>query len=55
MIYKQFFKKDKRRRPTDIIPSIKTNLHNLRADEDVLVWFGHSSYFIKVDGNNFLD
>lgn len=54
VIYKQFFKKDKRRRPTDIIPSIKTNLHALRADEDVLVWFGHSSYFIKVDGNNLL-
>ncbi|RYZ88210.1 MAG: MBL fold metallo-hydrolase [Proteobacteria bacterium] len=54
VIYKQFFKKDKRRRPTDIIPSIKTNLHNLPTDEDVLVWFGHSSYFIKADGNNFL-
>lgn len=53
LIYRQFFKKDKRRRPVDIIPSVKTDLHHLTGD-DVLVWFGHSSYFMKLDGKNFL-
>lgn len=54
LIYRQFFKKDKRRRPHDIIPSIKTDLPSFRNDEEVLVWFGHSSYFMKLGGKNFL-
>jgi L-ascorbate metabolism protein UlaG (beta-lactamase superfamily) len=48
------FNKAKRRKPTDIIPSIKTNLINLSLVEDVLVWFGHSSYFIQIDGMRIL-
>jgi L-ascorbate metabolism protein UlaG (beta-lactamase superfamily) len=43
------FNKAKRRKPTDSIPSIKTDLLNLSIDRDVLVWFGHSSYFIQID------
>jgi L-ascorbate metabolism protein UlaG (beta-lactamase superfamily) len=30
-----------------VIPSIKTDLFSLK--EDVLVWFGHSSYFIQIE------
>lgn len=41
-------------KPLDDIPSIKTDLHNLSSDEDVLVWFGHSSYFMQVDGKKIL-
>ncbi|MDR1032314.1 MAG: MBL fold metallo-hydrolase [Holosporales bacterium] len=33
-----------------VIPSVKTDLMKLKANEDVLVWFGHSSYFIQLDG-----
>jgi L-ascorbate metabolism protein UlaG (beta-lactamase superfamily) len=36
------------------IPSIKTDLMNLGRNEDVLVWFGHSSYFIQIDGKKIL-
>jgi L-ascorbate metabolism protein UlaG (beta-lactamase superfamily) len=43
------FNKAKRRKTTDSIPSIKTDLLNLSIDRDVLVWFGHSSYFIQID------
>ncbi|MDR2075287.1 MAG: MBL fold metallo-hydrolase [Holosporales bacterium] len=32
------------------IPSTKTNLINLNKMEDVLIWFGHSSYFIQIEG-----
>ncbi|WP_405200075.1 MBL fold metallo-hydrolase [Christiangramia sp. LLG6405-1] len=32
------------------IPTVKTDLMNLQRDEDVLVWMGHSSYFMQVDG-----
>src|SRR5690606_32474015 len=38
----------------DPIPSVKTDLHQLDAQADVLVWFGHSSYFMQVDGKKVL-
>lgn len=41
-------------RPKVKIPSIKTNLLNLDTSKDILVWFGHSSYFIQVDGKRIL-
>lgn len=40
--------------PLDKLPSMKTNLKNLDINNDVLVWFGHSSYFIQVDGKRIL-
>lgn len=54
VVYAQFFKKAPRRNPTDDIPSIKSDLLNLPIDSNVLVWFGHSSYFIQVDGKRIL-
>ena len=47
VLYEFLFKKIERRSPKDVIPSIKTDLLNLPIDQDVLVWFGHSSYFIQ--------
>lgn len=44
----------KNRRPVDIIPSVKTDLLNLDRDKDILVWFGHSSYFMQINGKRFL-
>lgn len=49
-----FFGKKKRLSPTDIIPSTKTDLLNLDKSKDVLVWFGHSSYFMQIDGKRIL-
>ncbi|KFF18776.1 MBL fold metallo-hydrolase [Flavobacterium hydatis] len=54
ILYDQLFGKHPRREPVDSIPSIKTDLHNLSPDADVLVWFGHSSYFMQIDGKRFL-
>lgn len=48
------FRNAKNRRPVDIIPSIKTDLLNLDRNKNVLVWFGHSSYFMQIDGKRFL-
>jgi L-ascorbate metabolism protein UlaG (beta-lactamase superfamily) len=42
------------RRPVNSIPSVKTDLLNLDRDKDILVWFGHSSYFMQIDGKRFL-
>lgn len=51
---KFFFGKSKNTRPSFILPFQKTNLLNLNADENILVWFGHSSYFIQIDGKKIL-
>lgn len=52
--YKTLFKSWPRRSPVDSLPSVKTNLHDLPADSNVMVWFGHSSVFIQLDGKTFL-
>ena len=49
-IYKTLFKKFPRREPTSAIPSVKTDLKSLPADSNVLIWFGHSSFFLQLDG-----
>jgi len=53
-IYKTIFKKNPRLSPTDSLPSKKTNLHNLDRNENVLVWFGHSSLFLQLNGKRLL-
>ncbi len=42
------------KKPVDSIPSVKTDLINLDPEKDVLIWFGHSSYFIQIDGKKIL-
>ncbi|MGV3696844.1 MBL fold metallo-hydrolase [Flavobacterium sp.] len=54
IIKKVLFEKDRRNKPTDTIPSQKTDLFALTKEENVLVWFGHSSYFMQLEGKAFL-
>lgn len=49
-----FFNRPKRGTPSKPLPSKKTDLSTLKSNEDVLVWFGHSSYFMQVDGKKIL-
>lgn len=49
-----FFTKRERNKPSVPLPSVKTNLKQLNKDENVLVWMGHSSYFMQIDGKTFL-
>lgn len=53
-IYATLFKNNPRTSPVDSIPSVKSNLFNIPLDSNVLVWFGHSSSFIQLDGKRFL-
>ncbi len=54
-ILKDFiFNKNKRSMPSGPLPSQKTDLHSLSPADNVLVWFGHSSYFMQVDGKRIL-
>jgi L-ascorbate metabolism protein UlaG (beta-lactamase superfamily) len=54
MMKEFFFNKDKRNVPSKVLPSKKTNLFNIPSNDNVLVWFGHSSYFMQLDGKKFL-
>lgn len=49
-----FGKKDPQLKPSQAIPVVQTDLKNLPEHEDVFIWLGHSSYFIKIDGVSFL-
>ena len=40
--------------PDSELPSIKTDLKSLEPNEDVMVWFGHSSLFIQIAGKKIL-
>lgn len=54
VIYNAFIKHKPRHMPTDVIPSVKTDLLNLPIDSNLLVWFGHSSYYMQIDGKRIL-
>ncbi len=54
-VLKEFlFEKKARKKPSQSLPSVKINLLLLRKEEDVLIWMGHSSYFMQVDGKTML-
>ncbi|MGH2623064.1 MAG: MBL fold metallo-hydrolase, partial [Sphingobacterium sp.] len=54
VLQKFLFNKDKRNVPSMPLPVIKTDLKQIPIDQDVLVWFGHSSYFIQIHGKKIL-
>lgn len=54
VIYEFLFKSNKRAKPKSDIPSVKTDLLLLDPAIDMLVWFGHSSYFMQLEGKRIL-
>jgi L-ascorbate metabolism protein UlaG (beta-lactamase superfamily) len=53
-VWDWLFSKHPRVRPEEPVESIKTDLHSLPINQDLLVWFGHSSYLIQLDGKRIL-
>ncbi|MDO9373578.1 MAG: MBL fold metallo-hydrolase [Ferruginibacter sp.] len=54
-VMKEFlFNKNKRNVPAHLIPSIKTDLFSLDPAINQVVWFGHSSYLLQIDGKKIL-
>jgi len=49
-----FFTKQERKKPAQPLPSVKANLLELKKEENVWVWMGHSSYFMQIDGKTIL-
>lgn len=52
--YRFLFEKDVDGVPSAPLPSMKTNLRQLPENENVVVWMGHSSIFMQLDGRTFL-
>lgn len=40
--------------PQGAIPSVKTDLHALSRQKDIVVWLGHSSYYVQLGGKRIL-
>lgn len=53
MLY-EFLFTSKPKEPSKALPSVKTDLKALPAEKNVLIWMGHSSYFMQLDGKTIL-
>ncbi len=51
---KEFFKKHPEVKPPTKLPFVKTDLNSITDYEPVLIWFGHSSYLIRIEKKNIL-
>ncbi|MDW6003264.1 MBL fold metallo-hydrolase [Vibrio mangrovi] len=49
-LYKFLFQEQADAKPEMVLPSVKTDLLTLDPTENMIVWMGHSSYFIQIDG-----
>lgn len=54
VMFNFLFRKGELCKPGSDIPAVKTDLRNLDRSEDIMVWFGHSSCFIQIDGKRIL-
>jgi L-ascorbate metabolism protein UlaG (beta-lactamase superfamily) len=54
LILNFFLGKPANTEPPKKLPSLKTDLKKLTGTEPIIVWFGHSSYFLRTNGKNFL-
>ncbi|MES2733994.1 MAG: MBL fold metallo-hydrolase, partial [Bacteroidota bacterium] len=53
-LMKDYFQRPDSVAPSKPLPSVKTDLKALHSERPVIVWFGHSSYLIHVNGINIL-
>lgn len=45
---------DDGRAPSSDLPVVKTDLKSIAEDQDTVVWLGHSSFYIQLEGKRFL-
>jgi len=51
---REFFKKHPDTAPSVKLPSVKTDLAKLDSAQPVIIWFGHSSYLLRIENKNIL-
>lgn len=49
-----FFNKNAHAEPHSLMPTKKIDIRSVPIDENIVVWFGHSSYYLQIDGKRFL-
>ncbi len=54
VIIKSLFMKQDKLVPAETLPAVKTDLHSLGRDKDIVIWLGHSSYYLQLDGKRIL-
>lgn len=54
ILWDDMFAERPRLRPGRPLPTVKTDLAALAPDKDILIWLGHSSYFIQLAGQRIL-
>ncbi|MCE9880208.1 MBL fold metallo-hydrolase [Hafnia paralvei] len=48
------FKKSRLAKPDHALPYVNTDLGSIDTDKDVIVWLGHSSWYLQLDGKRIL-
>ncbi len=51
---REFFKKHPDTAPKAKLPVVTTDLTKLNSTDPIVVWFGHSSYLLRINNKNFL-
>lgn len=51
---RNMFQRHPDKRPSDSLPVVRTDLRALPKDSNLIVWFGHSSYLLQLDGKRIL-
>lgn len=53
-VMSMLFDRNPRLKPATALPSTRADLKALAPDKDVVVWLGHSSYFVQLEGKRIL-
>src|SRR5690606_21990263 len=51
---REFLNKPKDTQPDKAIETVKTDLKNFNPTEPTIIWFGHSSYILSIEGKKIL-
>ncbi|MCU4578452.1 MBL fold metallo-hydrolase [Acinetobacter courvalinii] len=54
IFWDNFWAEKQQTKPNHAIPSVKTDLHALDQNQDVVIWLGHSAYYIQLAGKRIL-
>jgi hypothetical protein len=54
VLFNFFFSKVENASPKKKLHFTKTDLKNLKPNENIYVWMGHSSYFLQIEGKKIL-
>ncbi|HZY81668.1 MAG TPA: MBL fold metallo-hydrolase, partial [Cyclobacteriaceae bacterium] len=53
-LFAKFFSSSPDKEPVRALPTQKTDLKSIPADKPTIIWFGHSSYLISINGKKIL-